>query len=176
MIDLTPKGTLHRITQFTPALLLLHAGTAAGEEHGADRNYGLYELLPTLAWPCAALGVATLFFLAYRLSRQKELALAGTSPVPSDQLFTQEHITQTFISAIPTLTQELNLEVATAQQVETFERIDEKRVFWGWMNLGTNTARIRVPVTYRFHIRLYETWRLEVNGSALVVHAPAIRP
>jgi hypothetical protein len=64
-------------------------------------------------------GVATLLFLAYRLNRQKELAVARTSPESTDRLFSQEHITQTFVSAIPTLTKALNLEPCTANEHAT---------------------------------------------------------
>ena len=58
------------------------------------------------------------------------------------------------MSALPTITRQLNLEVATTHQVEVFERIDTKRLLWGWIDLGTNVALLRVPVTYRYHIKL----------------------
>ena len=61
-------------------------------------------------------------------------------------------MTQTFISALPNLTQQLNLEVATTMQTETLERTEARRVLG--VHLGSNTAQIRMPVTYRFHVRI----------------------
>ena len=89
--------------------------------------------------------------------------------------YASEELTAWFISAIPTITSELNLEVATTTQVETFERSDSRSILNGWLDLGTNTATIRVPVTYRFQLSLQEPWRLECNGKTLVVHAPPVR-
>ena len=90
--------------------------------------------------------------------------------------FSAQRITQTFVAALPSLTRELNLEVATSRQVEFFERRDQKSTLWGLLDLGTNTAQIRVPVTYRYHLRLAEPWRLEAKNGHLIVHAPAVRP
>jgi len=90
-----------------------------------------------------------------------------------DDRFTQENITDTFISAIPTLTKEMNLEVATSNQTEVFERKDG-RTFFGF-DVGTNLVSIRVPVTYRYHIRLYDdSWKLEIEASTLRVRSPEI--
>jgi hypothetical protein len=44
--------------------------------------------------------------------------------------FSAQHITRTFVAALPNLTRELNLEVATARQVEFFERTDQKSTLW----------------------------------------------
>ena len=49
-------------------------------------------------------------------------------------------------------------------------------VAWNLIPLGTTVTEIRVPVTYRYHVRLDEPWRLEVEGQNCVVHAPEIRP
>jgi hypothetical protein len=90
--------------------------------------------------------------------------------------FTNENITASFIAAIPAISRELNLEVATATQTETFTRSSSKTALWGWIDLGTNVAQVRVPVTYRFHLRLRDPWKLEVHGNTVLVHAPAILP
>jgi hypothetical protein len=87
--------------------------------------------------------------------------------VPSDS-----SITQRFIAAIPRMRRELNLEVATSRQIEILELSDSKS-FLG-LPLGTNSARIQVPVTYRYHIRLHDPWQLIVQRQTLVVHAPEI--
>jgi hypothetical protein len=90
-----------------------------------------------------------------------------------DDPFSEQRITQTFISALPTITAELNLEIAKSWQMETLERTDT-RMFLG-INLGTNEATVRTGVTYRYHIRLREPWHLSRNGDAIFVRAPMIR-
>ena len=98
-----------------------------------------------------------------------------TAPVPpSLDPFSEQLITQTFVSALPTLTRELNLEVATSYQVETLERTDSRKV-WG-IHMGTNQVNLRTPVTYRYHLRLTDPWCLSVKGKTILVKAPVIRP
>ena len=88
--------------------------------------------------------------------------------------FSEQLITHTFISALPSLTRELNLEIARSWQVEIVERSETKRLLG--LNLGTNTAQIRMPVTYRYHLRLDDPWNLKTKGKAVFVQAPEIRP
>jgi hypothetical protein len=107
------------------------------------------------------------------------IALRKSGKIPAvkdllpDPRFSEENITHTFIAALPTLTREMNLEVASSKQTEVLERSNDKR-FWG-INLGTNSARMTVPVTYRYHLWLYDTWKLHIGGSTLIVCAPEIR-
>ena len=96
------------------------------------------------------------------------------SAAKPEDAFCEHRITQTFISALPSLSRELNLEVATTRQTETLERSDTSHVMG--INLGTNTAQIRMPVTYRYHVRLSDPWSLTMRGKAIMVHAPVIRP
>lgn len=92
--------------------------------------------------------------------------------------FRQQHITETFTSALPTLarTPGGNLELATATSTETLTRTDERTVAWDMVYLGKTVSEISVPVTYRYHLNLRDTWKLDVAGNTCVVHAPAIRP
>jgi len=99
----------------------------------------------------------------------------SSAPSPAPDPFSAQHITQTFIAHLPNLTRELNLEVATSRQVEFFERTDHQSILWGWLSLGTNVARLRAPITYRYHLRLADPWRLEVQDKHLIVHAPVLR-
>lgn len=103
------------------------------------------------------------------------LLLRQRRGVPVANPFSDEHITSTFVAALPTITRQLNLEVATTHQVEVFERTDAKVLLWGWIDLGTNVAVLRVPATYRYHIRLYDRWKLRVVGNRLIVEAPLVR-
>ncbi len=98
-----------------------------------------------------------------------------TSP-PSLPPFTQENLTTRFVSAIPELTRELNLELATATFPETFTKASALSCCWGLLNLGTSTVQVQVPVTYRYHLCLREAWKLEMRQRTLIVHAPQIKP
>ena len=58
--------------------------------------------------------------------------------------------------------------------MELLEKSDTKQVLG--IDLGTNTAQIKMPVTYRYHVRLQDPWTLSLRGKAVLVHAPLIRP
>jgi hypothetical protein len=98
----------------------------------------------------------------------------GNEPTRVEDPFSEQLITHTFISALPSLSRELNLEIARSWQMETVER-SENRCVLG-VNMGTNTAQIRMPVTYRYHVRLEDPWHLKTSGKALFVQALVIRP
>ena len=87
------------------------------------------------------------------------------------------NITKTFVAAIPEIssTGAGNLELATSDQTETFRAEDEKSIFWDKLYLGKTVSEIRVPVTYRYHLRLSDPWQLDVVGQTCVVFAPRIR-
>ena len=92
--------------------------------------------------------------------------------------FITGNITTTFRESIHQITSTKGdiLELATARCDETFKRTDEKWAGWGWVYLGTTVAEIRVPVTFRYHIRLSDPWRLAARDQVCLVLAPAIRP
>ena len=90
--------------------------------------------------------------------------------------FTSGNITKRFTTALPEICPVLNLELAVCKQVETFTQTDDLRAFWGWLNLGTNAVQVSVPVSYRFHIRVRDAWKLETVGNRVIVHAPLLRP
>jgi hypothetical protein len=94
---------------------------------------------------------------------------------PTVPKLTNDNITTEFVAAIPELTPELNLELATATQTEVFTKTDSSRL-WGLVDLGTSTVQIRVPVTYRYHVCLREPWRLEIKGRCILVQAPEFHP
>ena len=87
-------------------------------------------------------------------------------------------ITNTFVSAIPSFAPDsgARLELASFEAVEILRSTDELRVAWDLIPLGTTITEIRVPATYRYHLRLDEPWLLEVEDQSCVVHAPRIRP
>jgi len=120
--------------------------------------------------PILITGGATL--TALLLMRQTQT----TSAPPATVTFTSENLTERFVSAIPELTQELNLELATAVFNETFTRKSDLSTCWGMIDLGTSTVQVQVPVTYRYHLCLRDRWQLELKHRRLIVQAPAIKP
>ena len=82
-------------------------------------------------------------------------------------------LTTRFVAAIPEITSELNLELATATQTETFTKSSQS-FLWG-LDLGTSTVQITVPVTYRYHLCLRDPWRLDVREQRVIVHAPGFK-
>ena len=92
--------------------------------------------------------------------------------------FQTGHITQTFRESIPeiTSTQGDVLELAVSRSDESFERADERWIGWDKIYLGTTVVEIRVPVTFRYHLRLSDPWQLATRDHVCVVRAPAIRP
>lgn len=91
--------------------------------------------------------------------------------------FSTGRITTTFISAIPRLVGDGPLlELGAFEATEVFTRREERRTLFDLVPLGTSIAEIRVPVTYRYHVRLDGPWRLEAQDGHVVVHAPPLRP
>ena len=114
--------------------------------------------------------IAALAFAAKRRASLKQ----GDSSEPKK--FTSENITASFVAAIPSITRELNLEVATATQTETFTQTSRRTLLWGWLDLGSSVVQVRVPVTYRYNIPLREPWKLRVREQTVIVHAPPLHP
>jgi hypothetical protein len=92
--------------------------------------------------------------------------------------FKTGQITTTFSEDIPTIVSTHGdvLELATLSSTETFRREDSTLYAWGFLPASTTTAEIRVPVTYRYHLRLSDPWRLAVRDNICVVLAPQFQP
>ena len=92
--------------------------------------------------------------------------------------FITGNITHTFRESLPqiTSTQGDILELAVFRCDETFKRTDEKWTGGGWVYVGTTIAEIRVPVSFRYHLRLSDPWRLAARDQVCLVLAPQIRP
>jgi hypothetical protein len=138
-------------------------------------------------WPLVAVGGAVLaFLLAWRTcrviddSRREVRATAadvGKAARDVAEGFKTGRITNTFIAAIPQLQPGGPLlELAAFEATETFTRKDERAILFDLIPLGTNVTEIRVPVTYRYHLRLSDNWHLDVRGPLCLVRAPRIRP
>jgi len=146
------------------------------------------DLLISLRWPLViiVLAVAVLLVYVWTVGGAADLAeeigqgvvQVGEQLDSIAESFRTGTITETFVSALPELTAggSGKLELATATSTETFNRTDELRVLWDWVSLGETVVEIRVPVTYRYHLRMDDPWRLQISGQTCIVHAPQIRP
>jgi|GEM_PF-912250 len=69
------------------------------------------------------------------------------------------------------------LEVASPMKtVEIFRKTDSRYAAWGWVYLGTATSEIKVPATYRFHIKLSEMKKGHIRDGVLIVETPPAQP
>ncbi len=91
--------------------------------------------------------------------------------------FQQTKITHTFEESIPEVkgTGEGNLELATIKYTETIKRTNKRTILWRQISLGTTVTEIKVPATFRYHLRLSDPWKLEVHDQQCVVIAPRLR-
>ena len=92
--------------------------------------------------------------------------------------FVTGNITTTFLEDIPFIasTHGNVLELAHSRSIETFRREDSLNSLWDLFYIGTTTVEIRVPVTFRYHLKLSEPWRLAAKGNVCIVYAPQYRP
>jgi hypothetical protein len=146
------------------------------------------DVVRALRWPVVVLALGMITYLVFhqigRTAREGGRAATemvrelGEGAVNIAAAFKSGTITKTFISAIPSLSPDsgARLELAAFEAVEILRSTDELRIGWDLIPLGTTVTEIRVPVTYRYHVRFDEPWLLEVEGQSCVVHAPEIRP
>jgi hypothetical protein len=84
-------------------------------------------------------------------------------------------ITRQFSDYLPTVgPADGILETATSSVPETFTQTDSASLFN--IPLGTTVSEIRVPAVYRYHIRLYDPWKLVTSGQVCLVFAPQFQP
>jgi hypothetical protein len=145
------------------------------------------EWVRLLRWPLATVvAVALLIALLWRLIVAFESAGRAAAGIPgaaAEQIaaiargFLTGNVTETFLAALPTVAPIAagHLEVAVAESVETVTRSDERSAFWDLVPLGTTTVEVRVPVTYRYHVRLDEDWSVVVEDGFCRVQVPALR-
>lgn len=124
--------------------------------------------------------LALIAYLVYRDFMHQGARMAeGTGKVLTEAAasFWSGNVTESFVSGLPELDPNGsgNLELATFKNTETLTRKDEIRVLWDVFSLGTTESEIRVPVTYRYHLRLSDEWNVRIVGSTCIVQAPAIR-
>lgn len=92
--------------------------------------------------------------------------------------FQQSKITQTFTESLPKAQDagEGRLEVATLENTKHFKRTNKRTILWDKISLGTTVTEIRVPATFRYHIKLADPWKLEVRNQQCFVITPMMQP
>lgn len=150
------------------------------------------QILMQCRWPLALLGLAVIVALVglivWNQSRSamrdafgqaaQAVNVVSDSAVVIAEKFRSGAITKTFVASLPKIENSGSgsLELAVLQSTETFRSEDSLRIGWDYVSLGTTVAEISVPVIYRYHLRLEESWRLEVSNQTCLVTAPPIRP
>lgn len=131
-------------------------------------------------WPLALVVLGLFGLAAYVLTLQTvrqggQDALNAATEIAAR--FRSGTITETFRSEAPKITSTPggNLEVATVTQSETLTRENEQRIFWDAVSLGTSVSEIRLRATYRYHVRMDDSWELDVSGQVCLVRAPPLR-
>ena len=108
---------------------------------------------------------------------QKVETIFKTIPDAAEK-FKTGTITRTFTEHIPEVSSTHGdvLEITTSRSEEEFSRSDSKNIAWNLIYLGTTVSTIRVPATFRYHIRLSDSWRLASKDKVCYCLVPSIRP
>ena len=101
----------------------------------------------------------------------------GKTAITIAENFQQTKITETFVESLAEVsdTNEGNLMVATMKNTETFKRTENLTILWDSVSLGTTISEIKVPATFRYHIKLSDPWKLEVRKHQCIVIVPALK-
>lgn len=108
----------------------------------------------------------------------EEINEASNTSITIIDDFQQANITKTFIKTLPKVadTSGGQLEVATLGNTKIFKRINTRTILWDKFSLGANVTEIKVPATFRYHVKLSEPWKLEVRDQQCFVISPMIQP
>ncbi len=68
------------------------------------------------------------------------------------------------------------LELARVEAEESFTRADSRSLFGDMVYLGTTISEIRVPVVFRYHLKLSDEWKILIQDQEVRVLAPMLRP
>ncbi len=144
--------------------------------------------LETWRWPITVgvlgmLALGLIWLVAKRLAEAAEkvahapVAAAEALAGAARGMLTGD-VTTRFLSSIPEVTSPRggNLELAVVTNIESFERTDDRRALWDLLPLGRTVVGIRVPVVYRYHVPLSESWSATISEGQLSVVAARLRP
>ena len=146
---------------------------------------------PAFPWNILIIAVSlimlTIIVLAYIIFKDAGKAVGSTiqkvetifKTIPdAAEKFKTGTITRTFTEHIPEVSSTYGdvLEITTSRSEEEFSRSDSKNIAWNLIYLGTTVSTIRVPATFRYHIRLSDSWRLASKDKVCYCLVPSIRP
>ena len=142
-------------------------------------------------WPVVilSLGFMALIAFLYSLNAAKNTTIGtakeiretvkevGDAAITIAENFQQAKITETFVESLAEVsdTGEGNLMVATMKNTKTFKRTEKLTILWDSVSLGTTVTEIKVPATFRYHIKLSDPWKLEVREQQCIVITPALK-
>jgi len=142
-------------------------------------------------WPVVilSLGFMALIAFLYSLNTAKNTTVdtakeiretveeVGKAAITIAENFQQAKITETFVEYLPEVsdTGEGILGVAKMKNTKNFKRTDKLTILWDRFSLGTTITEIKVPATFRYHIKLSDPWKLEVREQQCIVIAPALQ-
>ena len=137
----------------------------------------------TIIWATLGLSLCATFLYALHLGASFVKGIksgvddTGDFIVGLTEGFQKENITETFRQDLQEIndTGQGNLEVSIMKSTEYFKRKNSKTAVWDLIDLGTTTTEIRVPATYRYHVKLSDEWKLDTEGQTVFVIAPALR-
>jgi hypothetical protein len=141
--------------------------------------------LAKFRWPLAVVAVALIglagVIIAMRSCRRMTVDAISTLGQQTGNIlgkFSQGTITRTFEESLPRLSSEPGgrLELAALDVTETLSESNNLTTGWGKLNLGSTVTEIKVPATYRYYLRLHDTWKLDVSSNICIVYAPKIHP
>jgi hypothetical protein len=118
---------------------------------------------------------------AVQSSYKETIAVARDLKTKADEIaakFRHGTITTTFVASLPSIERSGSgrLELTKLESTERFRTEDKLRIWWDYVSLGTTVSEISVPVTYRYHLKLDDSWSLSVSNQTCLVTAPKIRP
>jgi hypothetical protein len=154
---------------------------------GTPRERAWLRVVALARWPLAFVAAALLVLVAFarscpsfserREATREAIEAAGRAAGGIAERLRTGRITTSFVAALPELLPgEAILELAAFEATEAIARTDSRSVLFDLVPLGSTVSEIRVPVTYRYHVRLSDAWRLEARNRACLVRAPRLRP
>lgn len=113
-------------------------------------------------------------FLVLKYAADKVEALAGKFGNLPGLFKERDPLSAVFTASLPELSRTVGgeLGIAKFKMTEVFERTDYEDFV---IPLGETRSRIRVPVTYTYHIDLHDPWTLDVTNGICYVTAPKIK-
>ncbi|MEM7481770.1 MAG: hypothetical protein AAF481_11400 [Acidobacteriota bacterium] len=88
--------------------------------------------------------------------------------------FRQGTVETSFRGYLVSLEGTSRLQIATLEQMETFDLRDRAALFWGELELPEVVVEVSAPVEYTYFVDLEGDWRIEQVGHVVQLLAPAI--